>query len=122
MAINCGTIKFCYVKATRKLPSEDVATSALIIGPSLLTSPQYRHHPAYEVYVTGTFDDWAKSVKLENKGEHFEKLVELPLSNEKIFYKVRYPTAAPFKDDQVWPTHKARNELSRCYCCHIPIL
>lgn len=49
------------------------------------------HHPAQEVYVTGTFDDWAKSVKLENKGEHFEKLVELPLSNEKIFYKVPYP-------------------------------
>ena len=40
--------------------------------------------------MTGTFDDWAKSVKLENKGEHFEKLVELPLSKEKIFYKVRY--------------------------------
>ena len=51
-------------------------------------SPLFRHHPADEVYVTGTFDDWAKSVKLENKGEHFEKLVELPLSNEKIFYKV----------------------------------
>lgn len=60
-------------------------------GPSPLTSNQLRHHPAHEVHVTGTFDDWAKSVKLENKGEHFEKLVELPLSNDKIFYKVHDP-------------------------------
>ena len=35
-------------------------------------------------------------MKLENKGEHFEKLVELPSSKEKIFYKVHHPTAALF--------------------------
>ena len=39
--------------------------------------------------MTGTFDDWAKSVKLEKKGEGFEKLVDLPQSEEKILYKVR---------------------------------
>ena len=38
--------------------------------------------------MTGTFDDWAKSVKLERKGEGFEKLLELPETEEKIFYKV----------------------------------
>jgi len=47
-----------------------------------------REHPATEVYVTGTFDDWARSVKLDKKGKHFEKVVELPLANEKISYKV----------------------------------
>ena len=35
-------------------------------------------------------------MKLENNGEHFEKLVELPSSKEKIFYKVHHPTAALF--------------------------
>ncbi|KAL6721445.1 Cruciform DNA binding protein [Lecanora helva] len=44
-------------------------------------------HAASEVYVTGTFDDWARSVLLEKKGDHFEKLVELPLTNDKISYK-----------------------------------
>jgi len=49
----------------------------------------YRDHPADEVYVTGTFDDWAKSVKLEKKdGNLHEKLVELPQATEKIYYKV----------------------------------
>lgn len=50
----------------------------------------FREHSATEVYVTGTFDDWARSVKLEKKGDHFEKLVELPLANENIYYKVRF--------------------------------
>ena len=48
-----------------------------------------RDHPASEVYVTGTFDDWAKSVKLEKKGDGFEKLVDLPPSEDRILYKVR---------------------------------
>ena len=39
--------------------------------------------------MTGTFDDWAKSVKLDKKGEGFEKLVELPATEENILYKVR---------------------------------
>ena len=49
----------------------------------------FREHPATEVYVTGTFDDWARSVKLEKKANYFEKLVELSAANEKITYKVR---------------------------------
>ena len=39
--------------------------------------------------MTGTFDDWAKSVKLEKKGDGFEKLVDLPPSEDRILYKVR---------------------------------
>lgn len=50
----------------------------------------HRNHPAEEVYVTGTFDDWAKSVKLEKKGDSFEKSLELSKTDEKIFYKVRW--------------------------------
>ncbi|KAF2087761.1 carbohydrate-binding module family 48 protein, partial [Saccharata proteae CBS 121410] len=46
-------------------------------------------HPANEVYVTGSFDDWAKSVKLERQGDSgsFAKTVELPKSDEKVLYK-----------------------------------
>ncbi|KAL8671879.1 MAG: hypothetical protein Q9168_003632 [Polycauliona sp. 1 TL-2023] len=42
--------------------------------------------PAGEVYVTGTFDDWAKSVKLDKEGDGFAKRVELPLGQD-ISYK-----------------------------------
>ncbi|MCJ1282818.1 hypothetical protein MMC26_002144 [Xylographa opegraphella] len=46
------------------------------------------NHPANEVHVTGTFDDWSKSVLLEKKdGDMHEKLVELPRADEKIYYK-----------------------------------
>ena len=48
-----------------------------------------RDHSAEDVYVTGTFDDWAKSVKLDKKQGHFEKLVNLPYGGKKIYYKVR---------------------------------
>ncbi|KAI3318016.1 carbohydrate-binding module family 48 protein [Xylariaceae sp. AK1471] len=44
-------------------------------------------HPATEVYVTGTFDDWKKTEKLENVGGGFEKKVTLPDISSKIFYK-----------------------------------
>jgi len=40
------------------------------------------------VYVTGTFDDWGKTVKLDKKGDIFEKEVELPETDEKVHYKV----------------------------------
>ncbi|SLM41227.1 Immunoglobulin E-set [Lasallia pustulata] len=60
-----------------------------------MSSP--RNYPASEVFVSGTFDDWAKSVKLEKKGEDLhEKLVELPRADEKIHYK--------FVVDTVWMT------------------
>jgi O-acetyl-ADP-ribose deacetylase (regulator of RNase III) len=35
-------------------------------------------HPGEEVYVTGTFDDWRKTVKLEKVDGIFQKLVRLP--------------------------------------------
>ncbi|KAL9125087.1 MAG: hypothetical protein Q9217_005659 [Psora testacea] len=44
-------------------------------------------HPAEDVYVTGTFDDWAKSVRLDKKDGYFEKLVDLPYADKKIYYK-----------------------------------
>lgn len=34
--------------------------------------------PANEVFVTGTFDDWSKSVKLDKRADVFEKAVKLP--------------------------------------------
>lgn len=48
-----------------------------------------RPHAAKEVYVTGTFDNWAKTEKLEKvDAGHFEKTVELKKADEKILYKV----------------------------------
>jgi len=44
-------------------------------------------HPASEVYVTGTFDNWSKSEKLVKTGDIFIKDVTLPSANEKIYYK-----------------------------------
>lgn len=58
-------------------------------GDSQANLPLNRDHPAEEVYVTGTFDDWGKTVKLEKDGTGFSKTVEtLPL-HEKVYYKVR---------------------------------
>lgn len=48
-----------------------------------------RDHPASEVYVTGTFDGWSKSEKLERVGNGFSKEVDLTNVDEKIYYKVR---------------------------------
>jgi hypothetical protein len=49
----------------------------------------YREHPADEVYVTGTFDNWTKSVRLEKEGDIFSKTVDLKEPEGKIYYKVR---------------------------------
>ncbi|KAF1813397.1 hypothetical protein P152DRAFT_502765 [Eremomyces bilateralis CBS 781.70] len=48
---------------------------------------KWTHGNATEVFVTGTFDDWKKSIQLEKKGDVFEKTVELPKLNENILYK-----------------------------------
>jgi hypothetical protein len=40
------------------------------------------------VFVTGTFDDWGRTVQLEKKGDIFEKEVQLPATAGKIEYKV----------------------------------
>ncbi|KAI1446274.1 carbohydrate-binding module family 48 protein [Annulohypoxylon stygium] len=61
-------------------------------------------HPASEVYVTGTFDDWKKTEKLEKVDEHFEKTVKLQDASKKIFYK--------FVVDGNWVTdHTAAKEV-----------
>ncbi|KYG44004.1 carbohydrate-binding module family 48 protein [Acidomyces richmondensis BFW] len=44
-------------------------------------------HPAEEVFVTGTFDNWSKSIKLDKSGDVFKKTVTLPKTDEKILYK-----------------------------------
>ena len=60
---------------------------------SLTVAPQivFRPHNAEEVYVTGTFDNWTKSERLDRVGQSFQKTVTLPESDAKIFYKVRKP-------------------------------
>ncbi|KAI9824925.1 MAG: hypothetical protein M1832_001530 [Thelocarpon impressellum] len=64
-------------------------------------------HPAEEVYVTGTFDNWGKTVKLGKKGSLFEKTVHLSDTSESIYYKFVVDgnwttdhTAPQEKDDQ----------------------
>ena len=63
----------------------------------LLTHPLPRPHPANDVHVTGTFDDWGKTEKLEKVGEVFEKEVTLPSADEKYYYKVRAPSPGSVK-------------------------
>ncbi|KAF5856474.1 hypothetical protein ETB97_007305 [Aspergillus alliaceus] len=53
-------------------------------------------HNANEVFVTGTFDDWGKTVRLDRKGDVFEKDVPLPMTDEKLHYK--------FVVDGIWTT------------------
>jgi len=55
-----------------------------------------------EVFVTGTFDNWARSIKLEpNSDGHLEKEVILPL-NEKVDYKVNHlPTSRCYRNSGV---------------------
>lgn len=54
-----------------------------------MPSSRRPHAEAKEVFVTGTFDDWAKTEKLNKVGETFEKEVQLPDASKKILYKVR---------------------------------
>ncbi|CBF76334.1 hypothetical protein AN4988.2 [Aspergillus nidulans FGSC A4] len=42
---------------------------------------------ANEVFVTGTFDDWGKTIRLERKGDIFEKEVHLPVTGDKVHFK-----------------------------------
>lgn len=39
--------------------------------------------------MTGTFDNWTKSVQLDKQGAVFEKTVDLEDASKKIYYKVR---------------------------------
>ncbi|KAL3475005.1 hypothetical protein BJX99DRAFT_247791 [Aspergillus californicus] len=53
-------------------------------------------YPANEVFVTGTFDDWGKTIKLDQKGDVFEKEVHLPTTGENVHFK--------FVVDNIWTT------------------
>ncbi|KAK4087885.1 hypothetical protein Purlil1_7643 [Purpureocillium lilacinum] len=55
-------------------------------------------HPAEEAYVTGTFDNWQKTVKLEKSDGVFQKTVDIAHPSHKIYYKVRgrKPGVVPF--------------------------
>ncbi|RBQ75798.1 hypothetical protein FVER14953_20168 [Fusarium verticillioides] len=57
-------------------------------------------HPADEVYVTGTFDNWTKSVQLEKEGNVFSKTVDLKEPEGKIYYKVRQRQRASTRNPQ----------------------
>jgi hypothetical protein len=50
--------------------------------------PPYRPHPGDEVYVTGDFDDWSKSHRLEKVGESLQVTVTFPDDVGKLLYKV----------------------------------
>ncbi|KEZ45184.1 hypothetical protein SAPIO_CDS2638 [Scedosporium apiospermum] len=54
-----------------------------------------RNKPAQEVYVTGTFDNWSKSEKLDKIGDDsFTKTVAIPDASSKIYYKCACDEAA----------------------------
>lgn len=46
-----------------------------------------RPYPASDVHVTGTFDDWGKTEQLNKVGDGWEKEVNLPSADQKIYYK-----------------------------------
>lgn len=77
----------------RKSPITDDALSAVS-----------RPHAGEQVYVTGTFDDWTKSIKLDKVGDVFEKEVTFPDKGEKIYYKVRSPFFFFFSRPNCGPT------------------
>lgn len=63
----------------------------------------HREHPASEVIVTGTFDNWSQTEKLHKKGDIFEKEVTLPSAAEKIYYKVRTAHFLPiYSSLRIW--------------------
>ncbi|KIW54063.1 hypothetical protein PV05_06454 [Exophiala xenobiotica] len=48
---------------------------------------KWPHPDANDVHVTGTFDDWGKTEKLNKVGDIWEKEVKLPQADKKILYK-----------------------------------
>jgi hypothetical protein len=61
------------------------------VGKKLKLTEHRTAYDAEEVYVTGTFDNWSKTQKLEKAASGgLEKEVNLPI-NEKITYKVHIP-------------------------------
>lgn len=85
-----------------------------------------RPYPAKDVHVTGTFDDWGKTVQLNQVGDVWEKEVDLPSADETIYYKFVVDDkwivddAAPKTDDGHWninnilrPEHIKRKQAVR---------
>ena len=69
---------------------ESARHSTAVSFANLLADESFiRPHAANDVHVTGTFDDWGKTEKLEKVGDVFEKEVTLPSADEKYYYKVR---------------------------------
>ena len=58
--------------------------------------------PADEVYVTGTFDNWSKSVQLTKDSGIFTKQVDLASASEDVFYK--FVVDGDWTVDQSQPT------------------
>lgn len=77
------------------------------------------HLEAKEVYVTGTFDDWGKSEKLNKVGDTFEKEVRLPDASVKILYKVCQAQAAQLP---IVPRKKHAETASICMIPMLPTL
>lgn len=71
----------------------------------------HREHDAKEVYVTGSFDDWKKTVQLQNEGGIFKKTVTLPAG--KHHYKVRPLFISPIPQISVASVAAARIPLLR---------
>lgn len=69
--------------------------------------------------MTGTFDGWKKTEKLEKVGDRFEKLVHLDDASQKIDYKVRDSRFLPVPRALLFPCPLASScVLSRG---HLPI-
>ena len=41
--------------------------------------------------MTGDFDDWGRTIKLDKVGDRFEKLVPIAKADQKHLYKARLP-------------------------------
>jgi hypothetical protein len=87
------------------------ATPSVLLRRAPEANEHLREHPeANEVFVTGTFDDWGKTERLDRKGDFFEKDVQLP-NKDKILYKVRQARASlmPILDCCIWSSSRARH-------------
>ena len=62
--------------------------------------------------MTGSFDGWSKSEKLERAGDVFEKTVTLPDTSEPVLYKVsRFRILYSFPKFAFTPSHQSTRPL-----------
>jgi len=71
-------------------------------------------HEASQVFVTGTFDNWSQSVRLDRTATAHEKEVQLPKTDEKILYKVRAVGRLGEPRDKAEPTPNSTPLLNPC--------